>query len=198
MEELTEDLNKLWDTEDSTESNTIEEECDNDVLSEIRYLKTIHRGYKNLLISGALPVSSNVVSNLRNHNIAVVVSLTENKLLSLNDPRVEKTNTVRFHYSSVDVADFDISKWFDLAWKDLYPFIYTKPTQNILFHCNEGKSRSVALLISVALNMISSSMIDDICYTDLILERIKMEREYAEPNKGFMALLYAYEKKLKA
>jgi predicted protein tyrosine phosphatase len=174
-----------------------DETYDDDIAKDIQYLQTIHRGYKNLFISGALPVSSNVVNNLKKHNITVVVSLTENKLLSLNDPRVEKTDIVRFHYKSVDVADFDISKWFDRAYIDLYPYIHKKPQQNILIHCNEGKSRSVALLISVVLNMFREFM-EDACYTDLILETVRMERKHAEPNTGFMDLLYKYEKELKA
>jgi hypothetical protein len=96
-----------------------------DMIGDIQYLKTIHHSYRNLFISGAFPVSSNVMDNLKKHNITVVVSLTENKLLSLNDPRI-KDNIIRFHYKTLDLADFDISKWFDNAYIDLKKYLYKK------------------------------------------------------------------------
>ena len=165
----------------------------NDVIyNDIAYLKKIHVGYKNLYVSGAIPVSSNVVENLHSHNIDVVVSLTEYKLLSLTNPNIPCTIVYK-HYKSYDLPDFIISELFDPIYQDIKPYMH----KNILFHCNEGKSRSITVLISVVLNMIAKHMKPTYCYTDLILDEVRKNRKYAEPNRGFMKQLYIYEDKIK-
>ena len=172
-------------------SNYYESIVDDDVV----YLKAIHKGYRNLYISGVLPVSNNVVKNLKNNNIDVVVTLTENGLMSIDDlVRINNIAGIEFfHYKCLDDVSFDMSKWFNGIYEDLKPHLQ----KNILFQCMEGKSRSTTALISVVLNMFKNYMKRDICYTDLILDEVRKERSHARPNEGFMEQLHAYEKKLK-
>lgn len=149
------------------------------------YLKEIHAGFQSFFVCGLLGLTE---KNINTHNIDVIVSLTKNKILSIQNFPV-----VLFHYSAEDLTSFDISQHFDSMYNDLRPHL----SKNILFHCNEGKSRSVSALISVVLNIICNKMSANRCYTDMILKRIKQTRIHAQPNDGFMQQLYMYENKCK-
>jgi predicted protein tyrosine phosphatase len=161
----------------------------NEVMDDdLKYLKTIHQVFRNFFISGIIPLTVDVEDNLYRHGIKVVISATENKVISIQDADV--TN---LHYSCEDVKHCDIGKHFDRMYADIKPHLNKK----ILIHCIEGKSRSTTMLVSIILNILAGTMSSKHSYTDIILKLIKKSRHQAQPNSGFIKQLRDYEIKLK-
>jgi predicted protein tyrosine phosphatase len=155
---------------------------------DVKYLQCIHNVYKNFYVCGILPLSGDANSRLSELGIGIVVSVMENKVLSLDG-----CDIINFHYASEDIRSYKLNKYFDSVFKDLTPHLGKK----ILFHCNEGKSRSVALLLSVLLRLLKGYMSPKFNYVSLLLKQIQKTRKHAKPNAGFLIQLRDFEAKLK-
>jgi hypothetical protein len=139
-------------------------------------------------------------NDLQTKDIQVIISLSGERVRS--DQLQFSTRVKHYYYQVHDNENQDILFLFDPIFRIIYHAI--DRNKNILIHCPDGKSTSVALLISFFLRSIKDSpeyiipYIPKTCHwwTMSILSFIQIQKPDARPNQGFIAQLYAYEEEI--
>lgn len=107
-----------------------------------------------------------------------------------------------FTYKLIHINDdpwVDITKHFDES-NQFIDEALSDPTNKIMIHCQQGKSRSVTLLLAYKLYKINQAkqiLLSEIDMTiNNVLSDVKTHRSIAEPNEGFIEGLRQYIKKI--
>ena len=157
-------------------------------------LRIISHIINNLYISGMMPLSSNLAKNLEEHDIGVVISMTEKKVTTLVDYCQSRKNMEYYHFPCEDIASCDISKYFDQTFEIIHKSVMNDI--NVLVHCMEGSSRSVTIVIAFLMRFLKSKFVNSDSY-DIIYNKIKEKRNTSRPNRGFQEQLRNYSRNLK-
>lgn len=85
-------------------------------------------------------ISAQDINNINSKNINIVIRLSENENEKIYN------NLIQFYNFKIEDNHSYKKEIIDLC-KDIYTIIINNPLSNILIHCNEGKSRSVSVII---------------------------------------------------
>lgn len=100
-------------------------------------------------------------------------------------------NDKEFEYLKLDIKDsndFNIDEYFEKGIEFIKTAKENKEKGNLFIHCQQGKSRSSAILISYLIK-------EEKYTTDEAYKYLKKKRRMIMPNLGFMFKLRAFEKK---
>ena len=136
-----------------------------------------------LYLGSSLNASDKV--SLKSLNIKYILNCaSECKNLFEND-----NEFVYLKLETKDSNDFNIEDYFDKAYDFISMAKNNKEKGNLLVHCQQGKSRSSAILISYLIK-------EEKYTTDEAYKFLKKKRRMIMPNLGFMFKLREYEKKI--
>ena len=143
-------------------------------------------------ISGLMPLSRNLEKNIKEKNIKVIISITENKITSLENYCKNMVGMEYYHFPADDVENFNISKYFEPTYKIIHKALTDK--KNVLVHCMAGISRSVTIVTSFLMRVLRRRFPPDrrIIFEE-VLKIIKISRPIANPNSGFVKQLLEYK-----
>ena len=147
-------------------------------------------GYPSIpsMIENNLFISARICSEdlfiLQSLNIKIIINCT--KSLKNHFENNNKNSNIKYHRIPInDKDDEKIQRYLVECYKLLNDYIDNK-NLNVLVHCNEGKSRSVAMVTYYFMKKYNLTCVQS-------LQRIRNLRPIASPNKGFMNQLKQLE-----
>ncbi len=145
----------------------------------------------NIFVGDLASASNNV--ELKKHGISHVLGIMNG---------IYPYYTDEFEYKIIHINDdpwVDITKFFDES-NEFIDRALSDPQNKIMIHCQQGKSRSITLLLAYKLykiNEASKIPLSDIDATIAdVLTDVKSLRSVAEPNEGFIEALRKFIKRL--